>query len=65
MREAERGMAELFEEMLKLRLISTGNLWVEIAIRQKNTRLPIAIANSRLLTYDRIDRTITRLNKIN
>jgi|PlaIllAssembly_1097288.scaffolds.fasta_scaffold2418132_1 hypothetical protein len=58
MKNIENEMMRLFDEMLKKGLISTGSLWVEIAIEQRNSKLPIAIANSGLLTYDRIDRKI-------
>jgi hypothetical protein len=51
-------LMKLFEEMLKKGLISTGNLWINIAVEQKNKRLPIAIAHSMLLTFDRVDRKI-------
>ena len=55
----------LFDEMLKMGLVSTGNWWIEIAVEQRSARLPIAIAYSRLLIYDRIDQKILNLEKLN
>lgn len=65
MKKTENGMMRLFGEMLKMGLISTGNLWIEMAIEQKNAKLPVARANSRLLTYDRIDRKLSTLGNFN
>ncbi len=50
----------LFEEMVRLGLVSTGSNWVEEAIRTKHPRLSIGIAHSKLLIYDKIDRRIMR-----
>ena len=55
----------LFDEMLKMGLVSSGNLWIEAAIEQRSTTLPITIASSRILTYDSIDRKIISLGKYN
>ncbi len=65
MQNSDKVIMGLFEEMLKMGLASTGNLWIEIAVEQRNARLPIAIAHSRLLIYDRIDQKILSLEKIN
>ena len=65
MKKTESGIARLFDEMIRRELISTGNLWIETAIKQKSAKLPIAVANSRFLTYDQIDRKIITLDKSN
>lgn len=65
MKEFGDGDRGLFDEMVEMGLISTGNLWIKIAIEQKSTRLPLAIASSRLLSYDQIDRKLASLMKLN
>jgi len=65
MKKTESGITRLFDEMLNKGLISTGNFWIETAIKQKNAKLPIAIANSRFLSFDQIDRKIITLDKSN
>jgi hypothetical protein len=65
MKKADDAIIRLFDEMLKIGLVSTGNMWIEIAVEQKSTKLPIAVAHSRLLVYDRIDKKILTLEKLN
>lgn len=65
MESFDRELIKLFEEMLKKGLVSSGNLWINIAVEQKNKRLPIGIAHSRLLTYDRVDRNIISQGGLN
>jgi hypothetical protein len=55
----------IFDDMLKKGLISTSGYWIEKAIQQHHTRLPLGIANSRLLMFDRIDRKIVKLSSQN
>jgi hypothetical protein len=65
MKKIDDSIVKLFDDMLKKGLISTGNFWIERAIDEKNARLPIGIANSRLLTYDQIDRNILNQGNFN
>jgi hypothetical protein len=65
MKRTEDDMMRLFREMLQRGLITRGSLWIEMAVEQKNSNLPIAVANSMLLTYDRIDRQILTLSNFN
>ncbi len=65
MKNTENGILRLFDEMLKMGLVSNGNLWIETAIAQKNARLTIGVANSALLTYVRIDRKILTIGNFN
>jgi hypothetical protein len=51
----------LFREMLNRGFLSSSNTWLEKAIDQKNPRLPISIANSRLLVYDSLDAKLLTL----
>jgi hypothetical protein len=54
-----------FIEMQNKGLASTANGWLEKAIREKNPALTVGIANSRLLVYDRLDRSIVFLSPAN
>jgi hypothetical protein len=54
-----------FDEMVRKGLVTTSNLWIKKAIEQKNPRLSIAIADSVVLTYDKLDRQIASLRKSN
>jgi hypothetical protein len=65
MESFDRELMKLFEEMLKKGLVSSSNLWINTAVEQKNTRLPVSIAHSRLLTFDRIDRKIISQGVLN
>ncbi len=65
MKKNQDEIMQLFDEMVKKGLVSSGNLWIETAIAQKNSQLSIALATSRLLTYDRIDQKILNQGKFN
>jgi hypothetical protein len=54
-----------FDEMVRKGLISTGGAWIRRAIEQKHPKLPIAVADSRVLTYDILDRNIVNLKNYN
>jgi hypothetical protein len=58
---AENKIDTVFEEMLQKGLLSKGSSWIEIAAAQKSAGLPLSIAQSRLLTYDLLDRGIVNL----
>ncbi len=55
----------LLEEMQSKGLASTGNQWLEIAVRQKNPALTVGVAATRLLCYDRLDRRLSLVSKCN
>jgi hypothetical protein len=59
------GIDKFFYEMLEKGLISTGSLWIQRAIAQKNPKLAIGIAHSKLLTIDRLDRNLVALANFN
>ena len=65
MTESEDRIDDVFEEMVVTGLVSTSNRWIEKATEQKNPRLTLELAYSRVLVYDVLDRlllTITGLN---
>ena len=55
----------LLEEMIRKGLASTSSTWLEIAVQQKNPRLSIGIASSKMLFYDRMDCKLITLSKCN
>jgi hypothetical protein len=55
----------LLLEMQAKGLASTGNQWLEIAVRQKNPALTVGVAATKLLCYDRLDRAISRVSTCN
>jgi hypothetical protein len=54
-----------FEDMVNKGLVSTSNSWLNKAIEQRHSHLTIAVANSKLLVYDNVDRKILTLNNQN
>jgi hypothetical protein len=58
MKIAENKIDTVYEEMLLKGLLSNGSSWIEKAAAQKSASLPLSIAQSRLLTYDLLDRSI-------
>jgi hypothetical protein len=65
MTDSEERIDDLFEDMAETGLVSTSGRWIERAAVQKNTRLTLELAYSRVLAYDVADRllmTITDLN---
>lgn len=65
MQDEENKFNYLYKEMLEKGFISTSSSWLERAIEQKHPRLPLSIASSKLLTYDKIDYRLLSLIKYN
>jgi hypothetical protein len=65
MNMAENKMETVFEEMLRKGLLSNGSSWIEKAAAQKSASLPLSIAQSRVLTYDLVDRWILNITAAN
>ena len=61
MTTSENRINDLFEHMVKKGLVSTSSLWIEKAVDQKNQRLHLDLAWSKLLVYDRLDRNVLTL----
>ncbi len=61
MTTSENRINDLFEHMVKKGLVSTSSLWIEKAVDQKNQRLHLDLAWSKLLVYDRLDRSVLTL----
>ncbi len=45
--------------------VRSGDQWIEKAVEQKNPRLTIDLAHSKLLTYDQLDIELLHLNRLN
>jgi hypothetical protein len=58
MKTTENKIETVFEEMLQKGFLSKGSSWIEKAAAQKSAGLPLSIAQSRILTYDLLDRCI-------
>ena len=56
---------DIFEHMVKTGLVSTSNRWIEKASVQRNPRLTMELACSRLLVYDVLDKLAFSINDLN
>jgi hypothetical protein len=55
----------LLEEMIRKGLAATSGTWIEKAVEQRNSRLAVGIAASMILAYDRMDRKLLTLIRVN
>ena len=60
---AENKNETVFEDMLEKGFLSKGSSWIEKAAAQKSAGLPLSVAQSKLLTYDLLDRCILGMTK--
>ena len=65
MTDSEESINDIFEEMIEKGMLSTSNHWIQRAIVQKNPRLTMDLADSRLLIYDRADRLLFSMTDLN
>ncbi len=65
MEKTDNCLMATYNQMLRMGLLVSGTGWIEKAVAQKNPRLPVAIAHSRLLFYDGIDKKIAGLGTLN
>ena len=65
MTDSEDRIDEIFRNMMKTGLVSTSNCWIERAVEQKNPLMTVALANSTLLNYDRLDIRLIVLYRMN
>ena len=65
MMESRNSIRSLLDEMVRRGLASTSNHWIELAIRDRNPRLSVGVASSKVLVYDKIDRSIMHLSACN
>ncbi len=54
--EEKQQIDRLYLEMQEKGLISTGSRWIEKAVEQNPAKLTVAVAHSKILIMDRIDR---------
>ncbi len=55
MTERQNNLGNFFEDMVRKGLVTTSNNWIERAVEQKNPRLSVSIAASKILVYDALD----------
>ena len=65
MTQRDNSLYYLLEAMIKRGLASTGSTWIDRAVAQKNSRLPLAVAASLVLTYDALDACILKMTANN
>ena len=58
-------MDELLREMELKGLARTGSAWLKRAVTQKPSRMSIFLASSALLVYDRMDRMVAKVSRLN
>ncbi len=56
---------EVFDDMANKRLITFSNSWIEKAVEQKNPHLTLDLANSRTLSFDRLDEILLAMGSKN
>jgi hypothetical protein len=65
MTDSEEKIDDVFESMLKTGLVSTSGRWIEKAAVQKNSRLTLELAYSRVLAFDVADRLFMTMTDLN
>jgi hypothetical protein len=55
----------LLRQMVDRGLAATSHDWIERAVRQKNPRLTVDLACSKMLLYDPVERKIVSLEAFN
>lgn len=51
-------MDEWFYEMVKKGLVCQSSTWIEQAVRQKNAKMTLALAHSKVLVYNHLHRVL-------
>jgi len=62
---SENDFDNLLREMVDKGLAATSREWIERAVQQKNPRLTVELACSKLLVYDPIDLKLVGLEVFN
>ena len=65
MERQDRYVEDVFENLVKTGVLSTGNAWIQRAAAQKNPRLTLELAYSSELTYDITDRLMMKITDMN
>jgi hypothetical protein len=65
MTDSEEKIDDVFESMLETGLVSTSGRWIEKAAVQKNSRLTLELAYSRVLAFDVADRLFMTMTDLN
>jgi hypothetical protein len=65
MKDSPDRIDDIFEHMAKTGLVSTSNRWIEKASVQKNPKLTVELACSKLLVYDVLDKLAFSIDNLN
>jgi len=65
MTDSEDRIDDIFADMVEAGLLSTSNQWIEDAIDQKNPKLTMDLACSRLLIYDTAEKMLLSITDLN
>ncbi len=52
-------------DMVRKGSAATGKMWIEKAIQQRSSEIPLGVASSMLLVYDKMDRELASISKMN
>jgi hypothetical protein len=55
----------IFEDMVKTGLLSTSNQWIEKATKQRNPRLTMELAYSKIMEYDTAEKMLFSISDLN
>jgi hypothetical protein len=65
MKDSPDRIDDIFEHMAETGLVSTSNRWIEKASVQRNPKLTIELACSRLLIYSFLDKLAFSIDNLN
>lgn len=65
MTDREDSIQDIFTEMIAEGRLSTSNQWIADAIDQKNPKLTMDLACSRLLIYDAAEKMLLSITDLN
>jgi hypothetical protein len=62
---SENSIDYWLSEMVRKGSAGADNLWIEQAVRQRNSRISIGVASSIAIVYDQIDRRLASQSNLN
>jgi hypothetical protein len=54
-----------FDRIMKKNTVADCPLWLQKAVEQKSSRVTVELANSKLLTFDTLDKKILIMTQLN
>jgi hypothetical protein len=65
MTDSPETINKIFQDMVKTGLLSTSNHWIEKASNQKNARLTLELAYSKVMEYDAAEKMLFSICDLN